>query len=78
MSLLQKSGIRQLSQLQIDADKDWLSYGMSQVKEVAAQMNTGDLLFFNGNRICKLTPGVVGSELMTKGPGQDPVWGFVL
>ena len=38
------AGISRLSQLMIDADKDWQSKGISNLKEVAAVMGHGDLV----------------------------------
>ena len=42
-NLLQK-GISRLSQLTIDADKDWGSWGLSNIKEIATGMKAGDIL----------------------------------
>ena len=70
-------GAGQLSELVIDADKDWAGYSISNLKEVVAGMNVGDILFHDGNRIQKLSPGPLGSELITLGTGNNPKWGWV-
>ncbi len=69
-------GITKLSQLTIDADKDWVAMGISNIKEVVAGMATGDIIYRDGNKIQKLIPGPVGTQLKTKGPGQNPIWSF--
>ncbi len=76
MSLLVK-GITRLSQIQIDADKDWAGMGISNIKEVVASMAAGDIIHHDGAKIVKLSPGPLGSELITKGPTHAPVWGWV-
>ena len=43
MSLLLK-GVAKLSQLDIDADKDWQGFGITNLKEVAPAMGHGDLV----------------------------------
>jgi hypothetical protein len=43
MSLLTK-GITRLSQLEIDADKDWRGKGITNIKEVASAMSHGDMI----------------------------------
>lgn len=77
MSLLMKQGITKLSELTIDADKVWLDMGISQIKELALGMTEGDILYHDGTRLAKLSPGPVSTELMTLGPGHNPYWGFV-
>ena len=75
-SLLAK-GVSQLSQVGIDADKEWSGFGISNIKEVVAGMSVGDIIYHDGNRIQKLTPGPIGSELITLGAGHNPKWGWV-
>ena len=43
MSLLTK-GITRLSQIEIDADKDWRGKGITNIKEVASAMGHGDMI----------------------------------
>ena len=76
MSLLVK-GITRLSQMQIDADKDWAGMGISNIREVVSGMGVGDIIYHDGTKIVKLSPGPPGSELITKGPTYPPVWGWV-
>ena len=48
MSLLTK-GITKLSQLEIDADKDWCEKGITNIKEVASAMSHGDMIVRSGS-----------------------------
>jgi len=66
-------GITKLSELTIDADKDWQGFGIFNIKEVAAAMAKGDLAI--GGSIVKLTPGAVGLPLTSAGAGNTPTWG---
>ena len=70
------TGITKLSQLAFDADKDCASIGLENLKEVVAGMAVGDMIYHDGTGIKKITPGPVGSELVTQGPGRDPYWGW--
>lgn len=74
MSFLLKGGTNRLSQLIIDVDKDWHNYGLSNLKELANGMLTGDLLIHNGIRLIKLSAGGQGLVLTSQGPGNVPVW----
>ena len=69
-------GITKLSQLTIDADKDWAAMGISNIKEVVAGMAVGDIIYHDGTGIQKLIPGLVGTQLKTKGSGQNPIWSY--
>ncbi len=69
-------GVTKLSQLLIDADKDWAAFGITDIKEVAAGMAKGDLPFFDGAVISKISPGSIGTMLTTQGLGADPIWSF--
>ena len=48
MSLLIK-GVAKLSQLEIDADKDWRGKGITNIKEVASAMGHGDMILRSGS-----------------------------
>jgi hypothetical protein len=72
------AGITALSQLQIDADKDWATQGISNIKEVVAGMAAGDIIHHDGTKLAKLSPGQKDTELFTLGPGHDPVWKFLI
>ena len=74
MSLLTKGGISRLSQLTIDADKDWQTYGITNLKQVAATMAKGDLAVRNDNILVKLVPGSIGTILTSGGAGHLPSW----
>lgn len=80
MSLLIK-GATKLSQFTIDGDgaggdKDFLTTGLQNIKEIVLGMTKGDIVFFDGTKLVKLSPGVLGSEVKTKGPGANPIYSF--
>ncbi len=60
--------VSRLSQLQVDADKDWQGRGMANVRELAKGMVRGDLLLHNGAVIVRLSPGDIGDELTSDRP----------
>lgn len=72
--LLVKAGITRLSQLQIDVDKDWDGYGITNLRELAAGMARGDVLVHNGSILVKVSPGSAGHEFTSGGPGNTPDW----
>ncbi|MBA7710538.1 hypothetical protein ES703_119481 [subsurface metagenome] len=74
MSLLLKGGISKLSELEIDADKDWDGKGISNIKEIAETMAIGHLVQFDGTKLVKLQPGVANLVLTSEGPGKVIVW----
>lgn len=74
MSLLTKPGITKLSQLEIDADKDWQTKGIFNLLELASSMQKGDMLVRSDNTIVKITPGSPGTRFTTQGPGALPTW----
>ncbi len=65
-----------LSQLEVDTDRDWQGLGITNVKELASGMQKGDLLFFDGNRLVKSTPGPIGTVLTGHDIGADPTWEY--
>jgi len=69
-------GIRNLSELIIDADKDWQAEGITEIREVAAGMTQGDMVSRGAAILTLLNPGPTGSMLITQGPGADPVWSY--
>jgi hypothetical protein len=74
MSLLTREGIKALSQLDIDADKDWQRHGISNIKEVAADMSIGDINARGVDVLEKIIPGTIGYVLTSAGPGHLPAW----
>ena len=74
MSLLLKAGISRLSELEIDADKDWQTKGISNIKEIVLGMAIGDVVQHNGTRLVKLSPGQAHHVLTSEGPGKLVVW----
>ena len=74
MSLLLKGGISKLSELEIDADKDWGGKGITNIKEIAEAMAIGYLTQQNGTKLVNLQPGVANLVLTSQGPGKVVVW----
>jgi hypothetical protein len=75
VTLLRKPALT-LSQLSIDTDKGWEEKAITELKELAAGMATGDMLYFDGTRLVKITPGPVGTDLMTHDVGNPPSWEY--
>lgn len=68
-------GITKLSQLVIDADKDWNGKGFSNLKEVVAAMDVGAVILKGlGGVLVQLPPGVVNRVLTSHGLGALPDW----
>ncbi|HUT67833.1 MAG TPA: hypothetical protein VMW86_04700 [Dehalococcoidales bacterium] len=67
-------GITRLSQLIIDADKNWQAMGISNLKEVALGMTRGDLAVRNTHVLARLVPGSIGYVLTSAGPLHIPAW----
>ena len=68
-------GITKLSELDIDADKDWQARGISNIKQVASGMAVGHILQHNGSVLESLHPGPANYVLTSQGPGHLAVWG---
>lgn len=73
MSLFAK-GITRLSQLEIDADKNWEEKGIVNLREIAAGMTIGDLAVRGGAIISRIAAGAVDYVLTSAGPGHIPYW----
>ena len=71
---LKGAGITKLSELTIDADKLWQQKGISDIKEVALNMEEGDIPVRNAAVITKLVPGQISYVLTSAGPGHIPTW----
>jgi hypothetical protein len=68
-------GITKLSQLLIDADKNWQTKGISNLKELALGMIQGDLVVRGGGGVLvRLPAGVANLVLTSGGPGVIPSW----
>jgi hypothetical protein len=74
MSIMLREGIKALSQLQIDANKDWQAYGVSDLKEVASGMVIGDLIARGSSILVRLPTGPDQYVLTSAGAGNIPVW----
>ena len=65
-----------ISELEIDVDKDWLVFGITNLKEVTAGMAKGDVPYFNGTIMAGSSPGTIGSVLTSHDFGNDPTWEY--
>jgi len=65
-----------LSEIDIDADKDWQAFGITDLKQLAEAMAKGDMLFFDGTRLVKLTTDSIGKMLTAQDMGNDPIWSY--
>ena len=75
MSLLIKiKGITKLSELEIDADKDWQAKGITNLKQVAELMSKGDIVVRDTSILVRLPPGPEDYCLTSAGPGKIPSW----
>ena len=74
MSLLLKAGIRRLSELEIDTDKDWRGRGISNIREVIAGMAIGDIIQHDGVKLIRLSPSVAHYVLTSQGGGHLVAW----
>ncbi len=63
-----------VSDMEIDVDKDLEALGITNLREIAAGMTKGDIVFFDGTRIVKISPGAISMMFTTQGLGADPVW----
>lgn len=70
------AGITKLSQMEIDADKDWRSKGIANLKEVAAGMEHGAIAFRGASVMQRLSPdaGAGYNFLRSRGLGISPEW----
>jgi len=74
VSLLKPPGATRLSQLEIDVDKDWAGMGISNLLELVATMQKGDMLVRSDGAIVKITPAGAGTRFTTQGLGELPTW----
>ncbi len=76
MGLLLKgdSGVTALSQIAIDADKDWNAKEISNIASIMAGMVQGDFVYYNGSTLARLPAGSPGHNLQCLGPGGNPRW----
>jgi len=69
-----KAGITRLSELIIDADKNWQGKGISNIKQVAEGMEIGHIIQHNGSILETLPPEVANYVLTSEGPGHKVTW----
>jgi hypothetical protein len=74
MSLLLKGGIRKLSELEIDANKDWAGKGIANLAGVATGIQMGHIVQHNGAILETLPPGISTHVLTSEGPGHKITW----
>ena len=77
MSFVSTGGVSKWSQITIDADKNMLGFGMSNLKQVAAAMVAGDIIARGlGGVLVRIPAGFAPNLfLTTAGPGALPYWG---
>lgn len=63
-----------LSQVEIDADKDWNANCISNLAAVLEGMAQGDMVYCNGASLARLPAGSPGHNLQCQGPGRNPKW----
>jgi hypothetical protein len=68
--------VARLSQLEVDADKDWQAKEITNLKSFAGAMAHGDIAFRGASILEKLTAdaGKGYSFLRSRGPGLSPIW----
>ncbi len=79
MSFVRKIGGTTLwSAINIDTDKNMLTFGMENLKELCASMVPGDIIAFDQvtGRLAAVHANIAGTQLITKGTTWPPVWGF--
>lgn len=54
----------------------YTEYGISQLKQLAAGMAKGDMLYSDGTILAKISPSSIGTNLIAQDPGNPPVWGY--
>jgi len=75
MSFVATSGVSKWSQITIDADKNMLGFGMSNMKQVAAAMVGGDLIAKGlGGILVRIPAGIANTVLTSAGIGLVPTW----
>lgn len=67
-------GITKLSELTIDADKDWQAKEITNLKAIVASMVQGDIVYRGTSVLEKLAAGTLGQFLKTKGAAANPEW----
>ena len=60
-----------LSDLEIDVDKDWQGFGITNLKSLDNAMQKGDVLSHDGVRIVRLSPTNIGDEMTAHGDSQS-------
>lgn len=68
--------VTKLSEVVVDADKNWLVFGITSLKELAAGMNKGDMVISDGTQLIILHPGSIGTNLIAHEVGNMPTWGY--
>lgn len=79
MSFIKKVSSSTLwSAINIDADKDMVTFGLENLKEICAGMVPGDIIAYDQatGRLAAVHASLTGTQLLTKGTTFPPVWGF--
>ncbi len=67
-------GITKLSELTIDANKDWAAKGITNIKQVADLMSKGDLVQKGDTVLVRIPAGPDSYVLTAQGPGKLCSW----
>jgi len=65
-----------ISEIDIDVDKDWQAFGITNLKHLAEGMARGDVLYSDGTRLVRLPSSSIGSMLTTHDMQHDPTWSY--
>jgi len=68
--------VTRLSQVVIDADKNWLVFGITNLKELDGGMAKGDLAMSDGTILTIISPGSIGTNLIGHDWGNTLTWGY--
>ena len=72
--LIVAKGATALSQIGIDADKDWNAKEISNIASSVAGMLQGDIVYYNGSTLARLPAGSPGHNLQCLGHDNNPRW----
>lgn len=53
-----------------------ITYGITDVKQLATGMQKGDLLYSDGTKLVRISPGSIGTNLIGQDIGNPPIFGY--
>lgn len=66
-----------ISELEIDTDRDWKGYGITNIKEVVSGMTQGSIVHRGSTVLENVPPSTADRFLQTRGTARAPWWGSV-